>query len=227
MGTTNVRAEELNYHQTAEQYDQEIIAAIPYHQELHRWICNLIQILEVGSALDLGCGSGLTSQLLQNEFPGLQLTAVDFDEPMLDIARRRLGASVKYIQADYSGLDLGVEKYDLVVSVIGLHHQTDAGKRKMFQRIFQCLKPGGTFLFGDLMTYRDQKIAAWNQAKHFAHLVAHATSEKMLIEWAYHHLFLNLLAPVEDQMEWLEEVGFKASIEFMHMNTALICATKP
>lgn len=226
MGSTNVKPEHLNYHRTAENYDVEVLAAIPHHHQLHRWIRNLLQVLAVGNALDLGCGTGLTSQLLLDEIPSLKLTVVDFDDPMLNIARGRLGPSVNYIQADYAELELGSEQYDLVVSVIGMHHQTDEGKRKMFRKIFQCLKPGGTFIFGDLMTYRDKRLAALNQAKHFAHLVKHARDEETLMEWAHHHLFLNLLAPVEDQIKWLREVGFKANLEFMHINTALICAIK-
>lgn len=53
-------------------------------------------------------------------------------------------------------------------------------------------------------------------------LVEHATDEKTLTEWAHHHMFLNDLAPIEHQIEWLSKVGFKVQKDFLKMNTALL-----
>jgi len=66
-----------------------------------------------------------------------------------------------------------------------------------------------------------------NEAKHFHHLVENSKDEKSLGEWAHHHKYLNKLAPLENQVGWLKEVGFKkVTVLFKKFNTALIYAKK-
>ena len=76
------------------------------------------------------------------------------------------------------------------------------------------------------MTYKNPKKAALNQALHFHHLVEKSTDKKTLEEWAHHHYNLNDLAPVEDQIEWLKNIGFKVYLKMLSFNTALIIAKK-
>jgi len=82
------------------------------------------------------------------------------------------------------------------------------------------------FIFADLVTYRDQKEAALNQAKHFKNLVDKTEDDKTLSEWAYHHLYLNDLAPIEDQIKWLKDDGFKVKKDFLKINTTLLICHK-
>ena len=177
--------------------------------------------------LELGIGTGLTSEKILKIIPDTQLVAVDFSETMLDGAKKRLSNyAVQYIQGDYSELDFDKD-FDIVISVIGIHHQNDEGKKKLFKKINECLNSGGIFIFGDLVTHKDEKEAAYCDAKHYSYLVENAENEKSLKEWAHHHKFLNLLAPIEDQVEWLKEVGFSSvEIKFQKYNTALILAKK-
>jgi tRNA (cmo5U34)-methyltransferase len=114
----------------------------------------------------------------------------------------------------------------LIVSVIGFHHQNDIGKKKIFRKIFAALKPGGYFLFADLVTYKNKQQAALNHAKHFKYLVDHATDEKTLSEWAFHHLYLNQLASIENQIKRLQQAGFKVEKKFLKINTALLVCKK-
>lgn len=159
--------------------------------------------------------------------PAASLTVVDFSEKMMSGAKKRLAKyKVKYILGDYSELEFGPDP-DIVLSVISIHHQTDDGKKKLFRKIFDSLKPGCLFIFGDLVTYRDKKKAALNEARHYHHLVENARDEKSLVEWAHHHKFLNLLAPLEDQLDWLKQAGFSSiEVKYEHFNTALVVALK-
>ena len=94
------------------------------------------------------------------------------------------------------------------------------------------MKYEGIFLFADLVTYRNQQETALNDARHYAHMVNNAPDEATLRDWAHHHKFLNLPAPLEDQMEWLQKTrqekgGFKpVKVLFQKYNTALISARK-
>jgi len=83
------------------------------------------------------------------------------------------------------------------------------------------------FFFGDLVTYRDSETARLNDEQHFTFMREHARDEKMLEKWMHHHREQNDLAPLEDQIDWLREVGFReVEALYQKFNTALICAKK-
>jgi len=230
--TTNVQSNQLNYdHYSMDKYDRDIINSIPFHQELHEKIMEyLIDNYQTNSSkevLDLGVGTGITSKIIKDNFEGFRFCVVDFSEQMLDGAKKKLGEkNVEYLFGDYAKLDFE-KKYDIIISVIGIHHQNNAGKKELFKKIYSLLNNGGIFIFGDLVTHKNLQKAALNQAKHLHHLVEKATDEKTLEDWAYHHIVLNDLAPVEDQIEWLKEAGFKkVNLNMIEMNTSLIVCEK-
>ncbi|MDD2758159.1 MAG: class I SAM-dependent methyltransferase [Patescibacteria group bacterium] len=230
MGTTNVKSTQLNYDKyTANKYDRDIVNSIPFHREIHSLIASRVKKYDHNKAydvLDLGVGTAITSRIIKDILPKAEFDLVDFSKRMLTGAQKKMGKNkIKYIFGDYAKIKFN-KKYDIVVSVIGVHHQNEIGKRKLFQKIYGMLKPGGIFIFGDLVTYRDKHRAALNNAKHFKHLVDKATDEKTLAEWAYHHIFLNDLSPIEDQIIWLKRVGFKVEKKFLQFNTALLICKK-
>ncbi len=211
-------------------YDRDIVHSIPFHEELHRHIQKYVKkhFKKDGaySVIDLGAGTGITSKIVREVLPGATFDLVDFSKQMLAGAKKKLGTKgVNYLLRDYADLSLK-KKYDVAIAVIGVHHQTHEGKKKLFKKIYQLLKPGGVFFFGDLVTHRDKVKAAYAQARHFHHLVEKATDQKTLAEWAHHHLFLNNLAPIEDQIAWLREVGFRVKPVLSKWNTALLICEK-
>lgn len=230
--TTNVKPSDLNYDKyAAAQYDRDIVNSIPFHQELHAAIQRFIEenyaTFDELRILDLGVGTGITSALVRSLLPQAIFHVVDFSEKMMEGAREKLGKDdVRYTVGDYSQMELGMGEYDIVLSVIGLHHQTDEGKRLMFSKISKALKlNGGVFIFGDLMTHRNRYDAALANARHYHHLVQNAADEEALREWAHHHMYLNLLASVEDQEDWLKEAGlYDVQVLFQQFNTVLIVA---
>ena len=230
---TNVKPDELNYdHYETKKYDDDIVRSIPGHEELHRHIDQIVQrdyiLRGKVKVLELGVGTGLTAERILRRMPNAEYTAVDFSEQMLAGARRRLSQyKIKFVNGDYSQIELPTNN-DLVVSVVGIHHQeTDADKKSLFQRIYDSLNETGAFIFGDLVTYRNSEEATLNEARHFHHLVENAQNEESLREWVHHHKFLNKLAPLEDQVEWLRGVGFReVTAVYQKFNTALIYARK-
>lgn len=105
--TTNVAPTDLNYdHYETEKYDQDIVASIPGHAELHQEIANEVtkfaQKEDIKNILELGIGTGLTAEIIMNIVHDASMTAMDFSEQMLEGARKRLKeagfavAEVKY-----------------------------------------------------------------------------------------------------------------------------------
>lgn len=231
MKTTNVKASDLNYdHYTNDKYDLDIINSIPHHQDLHEAIISFIRKNyskeKEYSIIDLGVGTGITSKIIKDELPKSKFDLVDFSKKMLAGAKKKMGDDgVKYIFGDYANMKFQ-KKYDIAVSVIGIHHQNHKGKKLLFKKIYSILKPSGVFIFGDLVTYKNSKKASLNQALHFHQLVEKSTDRKTLEEWAHHHYILNDLAPIEDQIDWLNEIGFKVKIDMLKINTGLLICKK-
>lgn len=228
--TTNVAPDELNYdHYETEKYDADIVKTIPGHRELHAEITKILKEYpkEAPEILELGIGTGLTTEKIFTLLSDAKVTAIDFSEKMLDGAKKRLAdKNVTFITGDYAEISFDTN-FDVVISVIGIHHQTNEGKKKLFKKIYNCLDKGGLFIFGDLVTYNDKEKAIVCEQKHYKYLVDNANDETSLKEWTHHHKELNILAPLEDQIDWLKEAGFSSiEVKFEQYNTVLLLAKK-
>jgi len=108
-----------------------------------------------GDVLEIGSGSGAMAAELLRRFPDVRLTATDYDESMVDVAREGLhefGDRVEVKQADASRLPFPDESFDAVLSFIMLHHVIDW--EKALAEAVRVLRPGGRLLGFDLLDSR-------------------------------------------------------------------------
>lgn len=90
--------------------------------------------------LDAGCGPGLYAEELLAR--GAVVTAVDASEPMLELARARLGERATVLRADLDDpLPFADASFDLVVSALVVHHVAD--RAAAFRELHRVLVPGG------------------------------------------------------------------------------------
>lgn len=98
-----------------------------------------------GRALDLGCGAGRHAVLLAERFT--HVDAIDLSLPMIEIARaKRSRPNITYQQADLLKTT-GPGEYDLVLSVMTLHHVPDL--HAALAHIRELLAPGGRIVVVD------------------------------------------------------------------------------
>jgi 2-polyprenyl-3-methyl-5-hydroxy-6-metoxy-1,4-benzoquinol methylase len=101
-------------------------------------------------AMDFGCGTGLLTLALQPDVRSI--TGVDSARKMLDSLagkiRERQLANVGTELVDTEGGDLGVQRYQLIVSSMVLHHVRDTAA--LFRQFFAALKPAGGLGIADL-----------------------------------------------------------------------------
>ena len=108
--------------------------------------------------LDVGCGAGnYTLKLLQRQYD-LDVTLVDLSKPMLDRARERIGevaeGEITTMQGDIRDLDIGEERYDIVLAAAVLHHLRDELEwLHVFKKLHASLKPGGSIWVFDLVEH--------------------------------------------------------------------------
>ena len=102
---------------------------------------------------DLGCGTGVLA--CQAALKGCTVHAIDISAQMLDAVTRRanlLGAQgVTTQQAGFLSFQVPTKSLDCATTQYALHHLNDFWKLVALQRIYQALKPGGTFMLRDVV----------------------------------------------------------------------------
>jgi ubiquinone/menaquinone biosynthesis C-methylase UbiE len=101
------------------------------------------------SVLEIGCGNGTGTKLIKKYFAPKNITAIDLDEKMIELARKRnTDPSISYTLMDASTLDFPDEQYDAIFDFGIIHHVPDwKGCLKELKRV---LKPNGQLILEDL-----------------------------------------------------------------------------
>jgi ubiquinone/menaquinone biosynthesis C-methylase UbiE len=133
--------------ETARRY-QRFTEKTTMYQDLSRVMVKLADIRPGMRILDLGCGSGITTQTVLPQLSGQgQVYALDVSEAMLNIARQELPQpQVTFIQADAGHFaDLMPEPVDRVIcnSVFWQFRH----KPLVMAELRRVLAPGGLFVF--------------------------------------------------------------------------------
>ncbi len=123
--------------------------------------------LPVGArVLEIGTGTGLFARAAA--LRGLNVTAVDVSNVMIDSARKKAKAegisapqdphdgycmtgTIDFQQKGFLSFDDTPNSFDAVVSSLALHHLPDVWKAEAVARIARALKPGGLFLLVDVV----------------------------------------------------------------------------
>lgn len=150
-------ADSFNHDAEAPDYDRDVaVEAHPIragYAALLAWVAQTARIEVLHDVLELGAGTGNLTTLLR---PARHIVAVDVSLEMLALAQRKLGGDVAWVHDDLLGFfDTSRTRFHRVVSTYAIHHLVADEKRALFQRIRECLEPGGRAVFGDLMFESD------------------------------------------------------------------------
>jgi SAM-dependent methyltransferase len=96
------------------------------------------------SVLEPGCGSGRMLEPLARR--GVEVTGLDLSQPMIDLARARLGGSGHVFVADMTDFDLGRTFDGAVCPINTLAHLTPDGLGRHLECMARHLEPGGRYL---------------------------------------------------------------------------------
>lgn len=164
-------------------------------------------------------------QIVPDNFPEAKGVFLDFSEDMIQAAQIKMADMedrIELIQYDYSQKDW-VNKvthcapYDIVVSGLSIHHQPDQRKREIYREIYQLLSPAGLFLNVEHVASRSKWIESISEGNFIDALFAYEKGintgrSREDIADEFHHRpekEANILALVEDQCDWLREIGFQ------------------
>ncbi len=105
------------YSNITDYYDLLMTQGYYDYQTLAEVVCSLMQ--DSHKILEIGVGTGLLAEKLKKLAPESEFTGVDITSSMLDIARKRLGAWGKLVEADVIEMDLQ-DTFDIAVSSGGV-----------------------------------------------------------------------------------------------------------
>lgn len=110
-------------------------------------------------ALDLGCGTATLSILLKQEYPDSEISGIDGDAKILQIAQnkiKKVGETIALQQGLVYNLPYLNNSFNKVISSLVFHHLTIDDKVQTLKEIFRILRPSGELY-----------IADWGKPKNF------------------------------------------------------------
>ena len=106
-------------------------------------------IRSIDKALEIGCGNGHGTKLIKKYFNPAFINAVDMDEKMIRIAKRKnKDASIEFDVMDASRLSFADNTFDAVFDFGIIHHIPNWDD--CILEIYRVLKPGGELVLEEL-----------------------------------------------------------------------------
>jgi tRNA (cmo5U34)-methyltransferase len=149
--------------------------------------------------LELGTGTGETARRVLARHPAAVLLGVDASAEMLGHARAALPADRVDLRVGRLEDPLPEGRFDLVVSVLTVHHLDGRGKAELFARAAAILAPGGRLVVGDVVVPLEAGDAVTP------------------IDGDY-----DTPDSVSDQLSWIAAAGLLPSLHWAHRDLAVI-----
>jgi tRNA threonylcarbamoyl adenosine modification protein (Sua5/YciO/YrdC/YwlC family) len=190
------------YHFDASTYSEAIRADVPAYDAFQDAVA-----AASGSGarriLDLGTGTGETARRVLAGHPEARLVGVDENEGMLAVAGSQLPAERVELRVGRIEDPLPDGSFDLVTSALCVHHLDGVGKADLFRRVRDALIPGGLFVLGDVIVPVDPSLATTPLTPGY-----------------------DSPSPLADQLGWLSDAGFEASVAWEQGDLAVVAARR-
>jgi tRNA (cmo5U34)-methyltransferase len=118
------------FHWNPDTYLEEIRADVPRYEELQERAIEAIPFAPE-RVLELGVGTGETTRRLLERFPDAEVIGLD-STPEMVFRAREMGIEVRLARMEDPLPD---GPWDLVISVLSVHHLEADGKRDLFRRV--------------------------------------------------------------------------------------------
>lgn len=190
------------FHFDPETYLSMIRGDVARYDELQDATVRASEGVTAATILELGTGTGETSQRMLARHRGARLVGIDASEAMLAVAREALTGADLRVQRLEDPLPEG--PFDLVFSALAVHHLDAPGKRDLFARVAAVLRPGGRFALADVIVPTDPANAQIPLSRDF-----------------------DRPDRLDDQLAWLAAAGFNAQTTWTADDLAVVAADLP
>jgi ubiquinone/menaquinone biosynthesis C-methylase UbiE len=126
-------------------YDRMLRWMLP-EERLKRGLIDQAGIASGQRILDLGCGTGTLTVMIEQAHPDAVVVGLDADAEALKLARAKAagaGLSIAFDRGWAHRLPYGNASFDRVLSSLVLHHLTTTDKQRALVEAFRVLRPAG------------------------------------------------------------------------------------
>jgi tRNA (cmo5U34)-methyltransferase len=185
------------FHFHPESYIDLMTSELPDYHRLQDEVAAACGGAGAARLLELGTGTGETALRVLARHPDASLVGIDVSDDMLAVARERLaGADLRVARLEEP---LPPGPFGLVFSALAIHHLDGPGKADLFRRVAAVMEPGGRFVIGDVVVPDDPADAVTPLGEGY-----------------------DMPSGVEDQVGWLADAGFGASVVWSARDLAVI-----
>ena len=206
----------------------QLLSSIPYLQQV----------------VELGCGEGLLSEKVLNQFPEAKVTGMDLSPLMLEKTRVRLsafGSRFATVAFDLGAMQWRSQlgKVSAFISSLAIHHLDDGQKKSLYQDLFDHLIDNGMVVIADIvrpLSNIGHEIAGdlWDRyVKQKSESLHQQAAYKTFKGEGWNHFQNPGLDPIDkpssllDQLLWLLEAGFKeVDVYWMYAGHAIFAGRK-
>lgn len=186
-----------------ETYPHLVAQEVPDYPRLQEQLVTATLGRPARAVLDLGIGSGLTAAHVLEAHPDASLVGVDANADMLAAAAASLDAGRTALHRSRLQDPLPPGPFDLVTSVLAVHHLDGPGKADLFDRVAAVLSVGGRFVLADLVVPEDPDD-----------VVTPVDGVE------------DVPSPLDDQCEWLAAAGLTSEVSWRHRDLAVVVGTR-
>jgi tRNA (cmo5U34)-methyltransferase len=154
--------------------------------------------------LELGTGTGETARRVLARHPAAFLVGLDASSEMIAHARAALPGDRVELRVARLHHPLPSGPFDVVVSVLTVHHLDAGGKAELFRRIAASLTSAGRLVLGDVVVPED------------------ASDAVTPIDGDY-----DLPDAVTDQLSWIADAGLRPRVAWAQRDLAVLVGEAP
>lgn len=129
------------------------------------------------TVLDVGCGTGTLALALQAALGTGEVHGIDASPEMIEVARRKAvqaRSGVDFRLALIEAIPFADATFDVVTSMLMLHHLPDDLKRRGLAEIRRVLKPGGRLVVMDFAVAGQSALGPGRPLGHLLMMFGHA-----------------------------------------------------
>lgn len=199
------------YDSISKSYTEAIRRCVPEYEEMLK---SLFIYLEPNFSpkriLELGCGTGNLTQLVQLKFPNSAITAVDISAECINECKSRIPSSnVEFVKSDFKEIDFPNNHFDLMVSSISIHHLKDSEKEILFKKLYLCQAPNGVLSFCDQFSSESTSIYLKHIERWKSFAIKQGVSADEWEMWMKHQQDHDYHSPLSNHLLWIKNAGYK------------------
>ena len=171
--------------------------------------------------IDLGIGTGLELEGIFKHFPEIEVTGIDISENMLKLLQEKYpNKKIQLNCESYLDYDFGNCKYDVVLSVMTLHHYNHKTKTDLYRKLYDSLKSDGVYIECDYMLSEHECDNPQEQEDLYFSEFERIKKEQGIIDSREYHY--DTPCTVSNQKKMLLVAGFTNVKEVWHEKQTII-----